>query len=421
MAYGEALPTDSASKKFLGVLADNTGNNAFTAIAGTNLRAQNGENIADLVADVTTTSGAGATIGAANDAKVDTDAVGTLSSKLRGLVSRIVEIKAMIPATLGQKAKAASLAVTLASDEDLIALLPAALGQTTKAASLAVTLASDEDLLATAGATGDAKVDTDAVGSLSAKLRGLVSRIVEIKAMIPASLGQKTKAGSLAVTLASDEDVVSVDDAAGSLTIDSPQLPASLGQKIMAESLAVTMASNQSAVAIKPNYEYGVIYEANKSGGYTEDWLAVRNANDVQATDVLSAGTPLVISPYFNGADAAFDASVFWVKIPILNSGYKNFAVHIKNALDQNLAIIAYGVSSNVPYGVTPSYPVMSNVDCFTVWSGTVNAAASADFGNGGATQTVVCDWPVGWLVLKVTPAGDPTSGNWALSVRRSA
>lgn len=60
----------------------------------------------------------------------------------------------------------------------LIALLPASLGQKAKTASLAVTLASDEDLLATNGATGDAAVAAGATGSLSAKLRSISRDIV---------------------------------------------------------------------------------------------------------------------------------------------------------------------------------------------------------------------------------------------------
>lgn len=53
------------------------------------------------------------------------------------------------------------------------------------------------------GAVADAAVITDANGSLSGKLRGLVKIFAE---RFPASLGQKTKANSLAVTLASDSD-----------------------------------------------------------------------------------------------------------------------------------------------------------------------------------------------------------------------
>jgi hypothetical protein len=48
MAYGEALATDSASKKFEGALADNgAGANVFTAVRGLNRRTQNGELVCD--------------------------------------------------------------------------------------------------------------------------------------------------------------------------------------------------------------------------------------------------------------------------------------------------------------------------------------------------------------------------------------
>jgi hypothetical protein len=332
-------------------------------------------------------------VGATADAKVDTDAAGSVSGKLRGMVSRMVE---------------------------LIALLPASIGRKTMAQSLGVTLASDDDLVAVAGAAADAKVDTDAAGTISGKLRGMVSRFVELIALLPASIGQKAKAASLAVTLASDEDALPITDNGGSLTMDSTQLPAALGQTVMANSLAVTMASNQSAVPTKPDYTYGVIYEGSKASGDTDDWYAVRNANDVEATDQLVLAA--TIADYFNGADAQFDNAVFWVKIPVQAAGYREFMAHIRNNLDQNLAIVAYACSANAPYGATPSYAVSSGVDFAQIYSGTINSGGNmADFGNGGSTANNICNWPVGWLVLKITPAGDPTSGNWVLAVQRAS
>lgn len=50
----------------------------------------------------------------------------------------------------------------------------ALIGQAVKAASLPVVVASDDDLHSVLGTTADAKVETDAVGTVSAKLRGLV-------------------------------------------------------------------------------------------------------------------------------------------------------------------------------------------------------------------------------------------------------
>lgn len=53
MAYGEALPTDSASKKFEGILTANGGVNEFVAKSGSNRRVYNGEVAADENVNVT--------------------------------------------------------------------------------------------------------------------------------------------------------------------------------------------------------------------------------------------------------------------------------------------------------------------------------------------------------------------------------
>lgn len=76
----------------------------------------------------------------------------------------------------------------------------------------------------TQGAVADAAVVTDAAGTVSAKLRGLVAILADIwdnannlirvhvtNIIGVTTAGQKTKAGSLPVTLASDEDNVNVD------------------------------------------------------------------------------------------------------------------------------------------------------------------------------------------------------------------
>lgn len=60
-------------------------------------------------------------LGANADAAVDTDTTGTISGKLRGLVKLMVNYLSRFPASLGQKARSASLPVTL-STEDVTAL-----------------------------------------------------------------------------------------------------------------------------------------------------------------------------------------------------------------------------------------------------------------------------------------------------------
>jgi hypothetical protein len=62
------------------------------------------------------------------------------------------------------------------------------------------------------GANADAAVSAGATGSLSAKLRAISRDIGALLAQIPASLGQKTMANSLAVTVASDQSAVPVKE-----------------------------------------------------------------------------------------------------------------------------------------------------------------------------------------------------------------
>lgn len=120
---------------------------------------------------------------------------------------------AKLPATLGQKAMAAALAVSVASDQSSLptteARLPTALGQGLMAASLSVTVASNQSAVPTA----DSK--------------------------LPAALGQTTMAASLPVVLPSNQSAIPVT---------ATQLPAALGQGTMAQSMTVAVASNQSTL-----------------------------------------------------------------------------------------------------------------------------------------------------------------------------
>lgn len=88
------------------------------------------------------------------------------------------------------------------------------------------------------GAVNETAPGTDTASSgLNGRLQRIAQRLTSLIALLPSSLGQKAKANSLPVTLASDEDLVS-------------RLPGSLGQKAMADSLAVAIANNQSPIPV---------------------------------------------------------------------------------------------------------------------------------------------------------------------------
>lgn len=248
-----------------------------------------------------------ALLGAVNETPPATDTASSgHSGRLQRIAQRLTSIIALLPAALGQTTKAGSLSVSIASDDDLqaklgivtetapatdtassglngrlqriaqritalIALFPTALGGTTSANSFPVVLSSDGPFAIQTGSITETAPATDTASSgLNGRLQRLAQRLTSLIALLPASIGGKTAAASLAVTLASDDVLIAplggvtetapATDTASSglngrlqriaqrLTSLIALVPASLGQKAMTASMAVVIASDQSAV-----------------------------------------------------------------------------------------------------------------------------------------------------------------------------
>jgi hypothetical protein len=185
----------------------------------------------------------------------------TASSELKVADAGVL---AALPATLGQKAMAASLAVVIASDQSAVpvsavalplptgaategtlaaasAKLPATLGQKAMAASLAVVIASDQSAVPISAAS--LPLPTGAA---------LDATLAAASAKLPAALGQTTMANSMSVALASNQSSIPVTQS-GNFTVrlqDGAGSAVVKGQGLMAASLPVTLASDQSALAI---------------------------------------------------------------------------------------------------------------------------------------------------------------------------
>lgn len=166
-----------------------------------------------------------------------------LNGRLQRIAQRLTTIAGQIPSSLGQFNKAGSLSVTTASDDDLqaklgivtetapasdtassglngrlqriaqrlttlIGAIPSALGQSNKAGSLTVTVASDDDLQGKLGALTETAPGTDTASSgLNGRLQRIAQRLTTLIGQHPTSLGQTTKTGSMSVVLASDDDI----------------------------------------------------------------------------------------------------------------------------------------------------------------------------------------------------------------------
>lgn len=210
---------------------------------------------------------------------------------LKGLYVRLT---AGLPASLGQKAKSASLPVTLASDEDKLTVQVEGsgggepLGITSDAAyagsgnagiigilkglyALLTDLAGVETntgaVQTTTGSTIDAAVVTDTSGTLSGKLRGLVKWAFE---RMPASLGEKTKAASLPVVPPTDWDLP--DTAAGDLASAAADL-ASLAAALSGTTLQILQRPQtltMAHTAVNATTTSGVALASNAKREYAE-------------------------------------------------------------------------------------------------------------------------------------------------------
>lgn len=131
--------------------------------------------------------------------------------------------------------------------------VPIVAGQQTKAGSLPVTLASDQGVLPV----------SDNAASLTVDAPVTTPVFVSLSDGAAALKGQKTMANSVPVVLASDETALPITDNAGSLTVDAPVgtpvfarlsdgAATLIGQKAMATSLPVVLASDQTTIPVGP-------------------------------------------------------------------------------------------------------------------------------------------------------------------------
>jgi hypothetical protein len=208
-----------------------------------------------------------------------TAVIGKLASNV-GVNIGIVDVSTVLqlPSTLGQKTKATSLGVTIASDQPSLTVadggtplmvignggnpLPVS-GIVTVGNSVAVTLGTslpagnmnigDVDVASLpplpAGTNSIGKLGANAginIGQVdlatvpTANLASIAADIATVKAELPSTIGQKLKTTSLGVALASDQVV----------PVSSAQLPATLGPLSMMESLSVAVANEvQTTIA----------------------------------------------------------------------------------------------------------------------------------------------------------------------------
>lgn len=109
--------------------------------------------------------------------------------------------------------------VTFAGSDDAKTAADVPAGEGAAATAVRVALATDGTVI---GAVGETAPATDTASSgLNGRLQRIAQRLTSLLALLPASLGQKTKAASLAVTLASDQELALPAGAATEATLNA--------------------------------------------------------------------------------------------------------------------------------------------------------------------------------------------------------
>lgn len=159
--------------------------------------------------------------------------------------------------------------------------------------------------------------------------------------------------------------------------------------------------------------------------GDLSDIKALRGADDTGEFVQLAAAN---IPTYFDGANAAMNATALWFIAPLMAAGYSSFMTTLRNNLGVSVTVTMY-LASYQPGG--SFLGVGGILDKLLACSTPAAAVAVADGvtfygwpGGGAVTASTVNSTklrfaPVGWLALKVAPAGDPAAGYLTLSIER--
>ncbi len=150
---------------------------------------------------------------------------------LAAVLSDTSSIDGKLPGTLGQKAMAASLAVVIASDQSTV---PVSLASVPLPAGAATEAKQDAQIVLETDIETNTAATVTELQTLNAVDFATETTLVAMSAKLPATLGQKTAANSLAVVPASDY---------------TPKTPVNTSGSVVNGSLTATTASAETAPA----------------------------------------------------------------------------------------------------------------------------------------------------------------------------
>lgn len=278
-------------------------------------------------------------IGAVNETAPASD---TASSGINGRLQRIAQrITALLPTSIGQKAKTASLSVVLASDSDALPTtvsgVATAAGQTTS------------DTLIGAVAETSPTLDTDPSG-LNGGLKRLAQRLSTLIGLLPSSIGQKVMTNSVSVALSSNHSNV-------------PVLPASL------DITSATLTGTGTLFSQDVTGYAGIMVQVTSAGGGSTIQYEVSNDNTTWYQCALG-GDP--ISPT-SGFPLGSSTTLRMLYFPITS---RYFRARVSTFVSGSVIVIAHLISNPVP-----GFIQQTNINTQT------NVTGATNQGSGGLAK----------------------------------
>jgi hypothetical protein len=261
--------------------------------------------------------------------------------------------------------------------------------------------ATEATLAADLGALTETAPGTDtASAGLNGRLQRVAQRLTSLIALLPASLGQKTKANSFAVTVASDQDALAVTDGGGSLTVDGTVTATGPLTDTQLRATAVPVSNASLPLPNGATTEATLAALSAKAAGDTTNGLRTQPRADAVTTGNITAsgqsitatmvsgmgGVAVWVQGTYAGVTLNFEASTDGgtIFVPLLLARPGSFNATLAPALGTNGSEVFVG---SLPPGATH---VRARSSAYTSGTANITIASNAAARDGLVTSVAI-------------------------------
>lgn len=233
----------------------------------------------------------------------------------------------------------------------------------------------------------------------------------QLRALLPASIGTKAKAASMAVAIASDQiDADNADPVTNFPTVGGyyQDLTNSAASGMSATKTGRVRMTGQRELLVAPRVRWA----------FTDSSDVGSIADLTGSTTNAYSGFATMATTFFNGSDVGFTAATRWIRIPMLEF-VRGVIIGFYHNLGVNVAVNLRADLTGKNSSATVQRPV---IDAVTVASGGFawfSPFPLAEGANASMRYVPMLNMPMYFVLLEITPASDPTTGQMIVAVAR--